>query len=78
MPNWQERITSDPNVCHGTPCIKGTRVMVSVIIDNLAAGENHESIKQGYKIDEDDIWAALHYAANLARDRVVALPARAD
>lgn len=78
MPNWQERIATDPNVCHGTPCIKGTRVMVSVIIDNLAAGENHESIKQGYNIDEDDILAALHYAANLARDRVVALPARAD
>ncbi len=75
MTNWQDRITSDPNVCHGKPCIKGTRVMVSVILDNLAAGETHESIIQGYHVEEEDIQAALRYAADLARDRVVALPA---
>jgi uncharacterized protein (DUF433 family) len=72
---WKNRITSDPNVCHGKPCIKGTRVMVSVVIDNLAAGESHESIKRGYNIEEEDIQAALQYAADLARDRVVGLPA---
>ncbi len=72
--NWQDRITSDPNVCHGKPCVKGTRVMVSVVIDNLAAGETHEAIVQGYNIEEEDIQAALRYAADLARDRVVALP----
>jgi uncharacterized protein (DUF433 family) len=48
--------------------------MVSVVIDNLAAGETHEAIVQGYHIEEEDIHAALHYAADLARDRVVALP----
>lgn len=74
MANWRDRITSDPNVCHGKPCIKGTRVMVSVIIDNLAAGETHELIIRGYNVEEEDIQAALRYAANLARDRVVALP----
>jgi uncharacterized protein (DUF433 family) len=74
--NWQERITSDATVCHGKPCIKGTRVMVSAIIDNLAAGESRESIKRGYNIEEEDIQAALRYAADLARDRVLALPAR--
>lgn len=73
MTNWQDRITSDPNVCHGKPCIKGTRVMVSVIMDNLAAGETHESIIRGYNVAED-IQAALHYAADLARDRLLALP----
>ena len=72
--NWQDRITSDPNVCHGKPCIKGTRVMVSVVIDNLAAGETHEAIIQGYHIEKEDIEAALRYAADLARDRVVSLP----
>jgi len=72
--NWQERITSDPNVCHGKPCIKGTRVMVSVVIDNLAAGESHEAIIRGYNIAEEDIQAALHYVADLARDRLLALP----
>lgn len=74
MKNWQERINSDPKVCHGKPCIKGTRVMVSVIIDNLAAGESHDVIIRGYNIEEEDIQAALRYAADLARDRVVALP----
>ena len=36
---WQERITVNPAVCHGKACIRGTRVMVSVVLDNLAAGE---------------------------------------
>ena len=77
MTNWKDRISINPNVCHGKPCIKGTRVMVSVILDNLAAGESHESIIQGYHVDEEDIQAVLHYAADLARDRVVALPTAA-
>jgi len=72
--NWQERISVDPQVCHGKACIKGTRVMVSVVIDNLAAGESRESIIKGYNIEEEDIQAALHYAAELARDRFAVLP----
>jgi uncharacterized protein (DUF433 family) len=78
MVHWQDRILFDPNVCHGRPCIKGTRVMVSVIIDNLAAGESHEAITTGYNVEEADIQAALRYAADLARDRVVALPSGAE
>jgi uncharacterized protein (DUF433 family) len=73
--NWQDRISVDPQMCHGKACIKGTRVMVSVVIDNLAAGESHESIIRGYNIDEEDIQAALHYVAELARDRFAVLPA---
>lgn len=69
--DWRDRISIDPHVCHGKACIKGTRVMVSVVIDNLAAGESHESIIRGYNIDEEDIQAALHYVAELARDRFV-------
>lgn len=72
---WQDRISVDPQVCHGKPCISGTRVMVSVVIDNLAAGEKHEAITRGYHIEEEDIQAALHYAAELARDRFAVLPA---
>ena len=49
-------------------------VMVSVVIDNLAAGESHESIVRGYQIQDADIQAALHYVADLARDRYVRLP----
>lgn len=72
--NWRDRISIDPNVCHGKPCIKGTRVMVSVILDNLAAQESHEAIMLGYHVAEEDIQAALQYAADLARDRVILLP----
>ena len=42
MSNWRERITVDPKVCHGQACIKGTRIMVSVVLDNVAAGVSHE------------------------------------
>jgi len=69
--NWQERITVDPNVCHGKACIRGTRVMVSVILDNLAAGESADDIARDYQVTREDIRAALQYAAELAGDRIV-------
>jgi uncharacterized protein (DUF433 family) len=62
--NWNDRIGTEPNVCHGKPCIKGTRVMVSVILDNLAASESPEAIMRGYRIEAADIQAALLYAAD--------------
>jgi len=68
--NWRERISANPKICHGKACITGTRVMVSVILDNLAAGESVEAIIYGYHLEREDIQAALHYAADLARDRV--------
>jgi uncharacterized protein (DUF433 family) len=74
--NWRERISVDPNVCHGKACIKGTRIMVSVVLDNLAAGEPVERILKNYPtLKPEDIQAALLYAAELARERVVPLPA---
>ena len=69
--SWRARISVDPSVCHGSACIKGTRVMVSVILDNLAAGEPHEEIMRGYHVEREDIEAAIHYAAELARERIV-------
>jgi len=69
MLGWQERITINPRVCHGKACIRGTRVMVSVILDNLAAGVPHEELLQGYpSLQEFDIQAALAYAAERARE----------
>ena len=73
MNAWRERISVDPNVCHGRVCIKGTRVMVSVILDNLASGESPEEIMRGYHIEREDIEAAMRYAAELARERIVPL-----
>lgn len=76
--NWRDRISVDPNVCHGRACIAGTRVLISVILDNLAAGEAAESIATAYHITTDDVRAALEYAAELASERVVPLPLGAD
>jgi uncharacterized protein (DUF433 family) len=73
--SWKDRIEANPLVCHGKPCIKGTRVMVSVILDNLAAGESAESILRSYpSLRSEDIPAALSYAAELARERIVQVP----
>lgn len=72
--DWQERISVDPMVCHGKACIKGTRVMVSVILDNLAVGISYEEILASYpSLKLEDIGAAIAYAAELARERIVAL-----
>jgi uncharacterized protein (DUF433 family) len=73
MNDWRERISVDPLVCHGRVCIKGTRVMVSVVLDNLAAGEPLDEIVRGYHLEREDIEAAIRYAAELARERIVPL-----
>ncbi len=71
--NWRERITVDPFVCHGKACIKGTRIMVSVILDNLAEGVSEEEILKSYpSLIPGDIRAAIAYAAELSRERLVA------
>jgi uncharacterized protein (DUF433 family) len=73
--DWRDRITVDPAVCHGQACIKGTRVMVAVVLDNLAAGLDAEEILRSYpSLKSEDILAAMAYAADLARERMVALP----
>lgn len=71
--DWREHITVDPAVCHGKACVKGTRVMASVILDNLAAGETPEAIASAYHVEPEDIRAALFYAAELAKERVVSI-----
>jgi uncharacterized protein (DUF433 family) len=74
--NWQDYITVDAAVCHGRACISGTRIMVSVVLDNLAAGLTSEDIVQSYpSLSREAIQAAIAYAAELARERVVSLRA---
>ena len=75
--NWRERISVDPAVCHGKACIRGTRVMVSVVLDNLAAGEGPGDVAEAYHITTDDVQASLLYAAELARESVLPLSAKA-
>lgn len=73
--DWRKYIESDPAVCHGKACLKGTRVLVSTILDNLAAGESPQSIRESYAgVTDDAIHAAIAYAADLARERTVAIP----
>lgn len=77
--DWRERITVDPAVCHGRPCIKGTRVMVSVVLDNLAAGVPTDEILRSYPVLKPaDLQAAMTYAAELARERIVQFAGRKD
>ena len=72
---WQEYITVDPAVCHGRACIKGTRIMVSVVLDNLAAGLTPDEIVRSYpSLNQEAVQAAIAYAAELGRERVVAMP----
>ena len=76
--NWQDRISVDPAICHGRACIKGTRIMVSVVLDNLAAGVPHEEILKSYpSLKQADIQATLDYAAELAKERTILLPSDA-
>ena len=75
--NWHDQIASDPNICHGQACIKGTRIPVSVVLDNLAAGLTEEVIIQSYPaLHLQSIRAAIAYAAELARETVIDLRRR--
>ena len=73
--DWKKYIVVDPQICHGQACFKGTRVMVSVVLDNLAVGMTTEEILTSYpSLSPDAIPAAIAYAAELARERVISLP----
>lgn len=73
--DWRERITVDLAVCHGQACVKGTRVMVAVVLDNLAAGLGTDEVLRSYpSLKPEDLQAAMAYAADLARERMVPLP----
>jgi uncharacterized protein (DUF433 family) len=69
-------ISVDPSACHGRACTKGTRVVVSLILDNLAAGISFDEIqREDPSISEDSIRAAIAYAAELSHERILPIPA---
>jgi uncharacterized protein (DUF433 family) len=77
--DWRSHITTDPQVCHGKACIKNTRIMVSVVLDNLAAGLSAQEIVDLYPtLRLEDVTAALAYAAELVRERVILTPVAAS
>ena len=72
--NWRDHITVDPMICHGKACITGTRVLVTTILDNLASGMHAEEIVRSYpSITRQSVQAAVGYAADLAKERVLSL-----
>lgn len=73
--NLLSRISIDPNICFGKPCIRGHRIWVSLILDLLAGGETIEEILEEYPgIEREDILACLAYAAEMTRDNFVEIP----
>ena len=69
------RISIDPNICFGKPCIRGHRIWVSLILDFLASGWTLQQILQNYPgLDEADIYACIAYGAEMARERYVEIP----
>ena len=74
---WQERIVIAPDLHHGDPCIKGTRIPVAMIVGSLADGMTSEEIREAYpQLMAEDIQAALAYAADvMQQDILVPLPA---
>lgn len=74
--DWRTHVWIDPERMHGVPCMRGTRVPVYVVLDNLADGETAETILDQYpSLKPEHIPAAIAYAAELARERVVPIPA---
>ena len=70
-----QRISVDPNVCFGKPCIRGTRIWVSLILDNLAEGIPEAELLEAYpQLAADDLRAAVAYGAEMTRDRVIPIP----
>jgi uncharacterized protein (DUF433 family) len=69
------RITIDPKVCFGKPCIRGHRIWVSLVLDLLADGMSTAEILEGYPgLDENDVRACIAYGAEMARERYVEVP----
>ncbi len=75
MANLLDRISINPAVCGGKPCIKGTRIWVSLILDLLAGGMPEAELLREYPgLGHEDVLAAIAYGAEAARDRVIPVP----
>jgi uncharacterized protein (DUF433 family) len=76
MPELLDRITIDPEICHGKPCIRGLRYPVEVILELLSAGSTTDDILRDYEdLEREDVLAALAFAARLAQVKRIQPPA---
>jgi uncharacterized protein (DUF433 family) len=77
MTELLNRISIDPAVCGGKPCIKGTRIWVSLILDLLASGMSEAEVRAEYPaLSHEDILAAIAYGAEAARERIIPVPVK--
>lgn len=75
MANPLDRISIDPQVCFGKPRIKGTRLWVSLLLDNLAAGMTEKELLEQYpQLTHEDVLAAIAYGAEMSRERIIPIP----
>ena len=75
MANQLDRISIDPAVCGGRPCVRGTRIWVALILDLLAGGMSEAQLRVEYpELAHDDILAAIAYGAEASRERMIPLP----
>jgi len=68
------RISVDPRVCFGKPCIRGRRIWVSLVLDLLAGGMKQEELIKEYDLQEADILACIAYGAEMSRERYIDIP----
>jgi len=70
-----ERISINPQICFGKPCVKGTRIWVSLILDQLASGITLDELLADYpQLTREDVPAAIAYGAEVARERIIPVP----
>ena len=69
--NWRDHIVRDPKICGGLPTMKGTRVLLRVVLANLAVGETYETLREDYpSLTPDHVRAAIAFAADVAADDI--------
>jgi uncharacterized protein (DUF433 family) len=72
-----DRISINPQVCFGKPCVKGRRIWVSLVLDFLAGGMSVEEVMEEYDLQRDDVLACIAYGAEMSRERYVNIPVEA-
>jgi uncharacterized protein (DUF433 family) len=70
-----KRISINPKVCFGKPCIRGRRIWVSLILDFLASGMSVEELMKEYDLEREDVLACIAYGVEMSRERYVEIPA---
>ena len=72
--DWRKYITTDPEVTHGQACFVGTRIPVSVVLDNLAASNSPEEVLKRYpSLSREAVKPAIAYAAQLSKERILSI-----